>query len=138
MPEKNRALTIRKYGTRVKFEIPLTMLFCFNEHGLIESVRAGARGRTIEGKVVPTPWEGHWSRYELSDGMRIPDEGEAAWVLPEGPKAYWRGCITGLKYEFAPCKTWAIQPGSTDGRSAQGMSARLCLIVFPRVPFLLE
>ena len=81
-------------------EITLTMLFRFNENGLIESVRAEARGRTVGAKVIPTPWEGRWSHYELRDGMRIPLEGEVAWMLPEGPKPYWRGRITSLTYEF--------------------------------------
>lgn len=79
----------------------LTMLFRFNESGLIESVRAEERGRTVAGAVIPTPWEGRWSNYEPRDGMRIPLEGEVAWILPEGSKPYWRGHITRLRYEFA-------------------------------------
>ncbi len=79
----------------------VTMLFRFNENGLIESVRAEARGRTVAGAVIPTPWEGRWRYYALRYGMRIPIEGEVAWMLPEGPKPYWRGRITKLSYEFA-------------------------------------
>lgn len=82
-------------------ETALTILFRFNESGLIESVRAEARGRTIAGRVIPTPWEGRWSHYEIRDGMLIPLDGEVAWVLPEGPKPYWRGHMHGIKYEFA-------------------------------------
>ena len=82
-------------------ETTLTMLFRFNEEGLIESVRAGARGRMSGGAVIPTPWEGRWSRYELRHGIRIPVEGEVMWVLPGGPKPYWRGRITKIRYEFA-------------------------------------
>lgn len=82
-------------------EISLTMLFRFKEDGLIESVRAEARGRTVAGAVIPTPWEGRWSNYELRDGMRIPLEGEVSWMLPEGPKPYWRGRIKRISYEFA-------------------------------------
>jgi hypothetical protein len=82
-------------------ETALTLLFRFNENGLMESVRAEARGRTVEGAVISTPWEGQWSNYELHDGICIPTEGEVAWLLPEGPKPYWRGRITSLRYEFA-------------------------------------
>jgi len=82
-------------------ETRVTMLFRFDENGLIESGRAEARGRTVAGAVVPTPWEGRWSNYELRYGMRIPIEGEVAWILAEGPKPYWRGRITKLTYEFA-------------------------------------
>ncbi len=56
----------------------------------------------IDGVNVPTPWEGRWSRYELRDGMRVPIEGEVAWMLPAGPWPYWRGRITSIAYEFAP------------------------------------
>jgi hypothetical protein len=79
----------------------MTLLFRFNEHGLIASARAEARGRAVAGAVIPTPWEGRWSTYEIRDGMHIPLEGEVAWMLPEGPKPYWRGRITRLSYEFA-------------------------------------
>ncbi len=79
----------------------LTMLFRFDADGLIESVRAEARGRTVGDAVIPTPWEGRWSRYEVRDGMRIPVQGEVAWLLPEGPKPYWRGRIMSITYEFA-------------------------------------
>lgn len=82
-------------------ETSVTMLFCFDGNGLIRSVRAEARGRTVSGEVIPTPWEGRWSTYELRDGMRIPLEGEVAWLLPGGPKPYWRGRITDIRYEFA-------------------------------------
>jgi hypothetical protein len=81
-------------------ETTLTLLFRF-ANGLITSVRAEARGRTVGGAVIPTPWEGQWSNYELHDGICIPTEGEVAWLLPEGPKPYWRGRITSLRYEFA-------------------------------------
>jgi len=79
----------------------LTLLFRFNRKGLIESIRAEARGRTVNGRTIPTPWEGRWIKYEIHDGINIPVEGEVAWVLPEGPKPYWRGRITEIAYEFA-------------------------------------
>lgn len=82
-------------------DLELTMLFRFDENDLIEAVRAEARGRTVGDEIIPTPWEGRFSHYERRDGMLIPLEGEVAWVLPEGPKPYWRGRITHIQYEFA-------------------------------------
>ena len=67
----------------------------------IGSVRAEARGRIVAGAVIPTPWEGRLSNYELRYGMRIPIEGEVMWMLPEGPKTYWPGRLTRISYEFA-------------------------------------
>jgi hypothetical protein len=79
----------------------VTLLFRFDESGLIGSVRAEARGRTVRGAVVATPWEGRWWNYEARDGMKVPLEGEVAWLLPGGPKPYWRGRVTRVEYESA-------------------------------------
>ena len=81
--------------------ITLTLLFRFGADGTIASIRAEARGRTVQGQVIPTPWEGVWSRYAERDGLRVPLAGEVAWLTPEGRKPYWRGTITALTYEFA-------------------------------------
>jgi hypothetical protein len=94
--ESSATATMQDGDTRV------TLLFRFNADGLIDSLRAEARGALIDGVNVPTPWEGRWSRYELRDGMRVPIEGEVAWMLPAGPWPYWRGRITSIAYEFAP------------------------------------
>lgn len=83
-------------------EASVTMLFRFDRSGLIDSIRVEARGRAAAGTVIPTPWEGRWSNYEVRDGILIPLDGEVAWMLPEGPKPYWRGRITKIVYEFAP------------------------------------
>lgn len=81
--------------------LSLTLLFRFNDEGLIESVRADARGRTVGKEIVMTPWEGRWLNYRDHDGMRIPFDGEVAWLTPEGRKPYWRGTITALAYDYA-------------------------------------
>ncbi|QTN21700.1 hypothetical protein HZ992_16130 [Rhizobacter sp. AJA081-3] len=81
---------------------PLTLLFRFDADGLMESVRAEARGRMVGQVTTMAPWEGRWSDYRVQDGLRVPFTGEVAWLLPEGRKTYWRGTITTLAYEFAP------------------------------------
>ncbi|HUG24460.1 DUF6920 family protein [Piscinibacter sp.] len=81
--------------------IVLTMTFSFDANGMIEAVRAEARGRMVSGKVVPTPWEGRWSNVQRHGGMRVPMTGEVAWLTREGRKPYWRGTIASLDYEFA-------------------------------------
>lgn len=82
-------------------ELTLTLLFRFNAEGLIDTVRAEARGRTVGTAVVPTPWQGRFWNYEVRDGLRVPMQGEVAWLLPEGPRPYWRGTVTRVDYEFA-------------------------------------
>ena len=82
-------------------DLTLTLLFRFNEDGLIDTVRAEARARLVGGAVVPAPWQGRFWNYAIRDGMRVPLDGEVAWLLPEGAKPYWRGRINELSYEFA-------------------------------------
>ena len=39
----------------------------------------------------------------MQDGMRVPQDGEVAWILSEGPegeKPYWRGTTLSSSYEF--------------------------------------
>jgi hypothetical protein len=77
------------------------LTFRFGPDDLIASVRAEARGRTVAGAIIPTPWEGQWSDYRRHDGMMVPMAGEVAWLLPDGRKPYWRGWITGLDYRLS-------------------------------------
>jgi hypothetical protein len=81
--------------------LTLTLTMRFAANGNVTSVRAEARGRTVQDKVVATPWEGVWSHHAERDGMRVPLAGEVAWLTPEGRQPYWRGTITALAYEFA-------------------------------------
>ncbi len=82
-------------ATLVDGATSVTLLFSFNEAGLIDTIRADARGRTLAGKLVATPWQGRFWNYRDSAGMRIPFDGEVAWLLAEGPKPYWRAEVAG-------------------------------------------
>lgn len=82
-------------------DLTITLLFSFTEDGLIDTVSADARPRVVGGTVAPAPWQGRFWNYAVRDGMRVPLDGEVAWLLPEGVKPYWRGHITKLSYEFA-------------------------------------
>lgn len=88
-------------ATIVDGPITLTMLFRFNEAGLIASVRAGSRGAGVGKAMVMLPWECGLSDYQRQDGMLIPMAGEAAWVRPDGRKPYFHGAVTALTYEFS-------------------------------------
>ena len=90
-------------GSLTEGRTTVSLLFRFNGDGLIYSVRSEERGRALGGKVIPTPWEGRWWGYDMREGMKVPLTGEVSRLLPEGPKPYWRGGVTRLKYEFAQC-----------------------------------
>ena len=84
--------------------ITLTLLFRFNDAGLITSVRAEARGAGAgkDGVMVMLPWDCAFSDYRPQGGMLIPMTGEAVWVRPEGRKAYFVGHVKTLRHEFLP------------------------------------
>lgn len=79
--------------------LAITLRFGFDAGGLLRSVRSEARGRSVGGEIVPTPWEGLWSDYRKVDGRLVPMAGEVAWLLPEGRKPYWRGTVTELELQ---------------------------------------
>jgi hypothetical protein len=79
----------------------VSLEFHFDVEGLITFGWAAARPRTVQNELIATPWQGRFWSYEVRDGMRIPMEGEVAWLLPEGPHPYWRGHVTNMAYEFA-------------------------------------
>lgn len=89
-------------ATIVDGPLTLTLLFRFNNAGLIDSFRAEARGAMVGKEMVMVPWEGSWSNYQTRDGMTVPFTGEVAWVRPEGRKPYFRGTVASLSYEFTP------------------------------------
>ncbi len=79
-------------------ETVVSLLFAFGRDGSVRSVRADARHREVEGIQVATPWQGrHW-RYERHDGVLVPFEGEVAWLLPDGPRPYWRRTIERIAF----------------------------------------
>jgi uncharacterized protein DUF6920 len=82
-------------------DVSVTLLFRFGEDGLIDTGRAEARGRLVGATAVPTPWQGRFWNYAIRDGMRVPLDGEVAWILPEGARPYWRGQIKTVTYEFS-------------------------------------
>ncbi len=91
-------------ATLIDGPITLTLLFRFNDAGLIASVRAEARGAGAgkDGVMVMLPWDCALSDYKPHGGMLIPMTGEAAWVRPEGRKVYFVGHVKTLSHEFLP------------------------------------
>lgn len=89
-------------ATLVDGPVSLTLLFRFDEAGLIESFRAEARGGMVGEVIVQAPWEGHFSNYQTRNGMSVPFAGEVAWMRQEGRKTYFKGAVTHLSHEVAP------------------------------------
>jgi hypothetical protein len=89
-------------ATVVDGPLTLTLLFGFNDFGLMGSFRAEARGGMVGKKMVMAPWEGIWSNYQRRDGVLVPFTGEVAWIRPDRRKSYFVGTVTALTFEFLP------------------------------------
>jgi hypothetical protein len=89
------------HATLIEGDIAITLLFKFDEQGLVDTVGTEARGRAVDGEVIPTPWQGRFWNFEERGGVPVPLDGEVAWLPPEGEKPYWRGYIDEIDYEFA-------------------------------------
>ena len=88
-------------ATLVDGSISLTLLFRFDDAGLITSVHADARGAGTGKDMVMLPWECSVSNYQRRDGMMVPTRGEAVWQRPQGRRPYFVGDLKSLRYEFA-------------------------------------
>lgn len=122
-------------ATIVDGAISATLDFDFADDGTVCGVRAAARGRSLAGSTVMTPWEGRWSGVQSCAGMRVPMRGEIAWLTAQGRKPYWRGTVTLLRHEFveqrySPCDP----PGRPEGdyRSPQHEGTPVSPRVHPR------
>lgn len=74
--------------------VQASLVFGFDDEGRLLSCRADARGRTVGGRTVPTPWEGRWWGHQRVRGQVLPLQGEVAWLLPQGRQPYWQGRVT--------------------------------------------
>lgn len=79
--------------------ISVSLDFTFTPEGDIAEIYAPDRFREVEGRYVPTPWRVRALGHEPFHGIRVMSPAEVAWVLPDGPLAYWRGRITRANYE---------------------------------------
>lgn len=79
--------------------VSATLQFRFDAAGLIDTVRAQARGRTVGKRIIPTPWQGRFWNYQRRSGMLVPLEGEVSWLTAEGALPYWRGSIIAIQYQ---------------------------------------
>ena len=85
-------------ATLVDGPISVTLLFRFDDAGLITSVHADARGSGVGEDMVMLPWDCTVSNYQRRDGMLVPTRGTAG----QGGKPYFVGDLTSMFYEFSP------------------------------------
>jgi len=75
------------------------LTFRFGPDSLLREVWTPERSRDVGGVPVPTPWGANYSDWQWRGDVRVPARGEAAWTLPSGRFAYWRGTLAGVTYD---------------------------------------
>ena len=79
----------------------VSLLFHVNDRNDVERVTGKRPFLTDEGTYETRPWRGTWRAYERRSGMRVPTEGEVAWIHPDGEASYWRAHVDPIEYELA-------------------------------------
>ena len=77
----------------------ISLLFRFTREYLVESIVSESRMRTVDGEMVPTPWECRVGDYQVRNNVLIPITGEALWHVQGEELPYWRGTIEHIAYE---------------------------------------
>jgi len=80
--------------------ISVSLEFRFSDSGEVAAIYTEDRYGQFDGSYKKYPWEGHFSKYETRNGIRIPMEAEVGWHLPEGWWLFWKGRIKAADYEF--------------------------------------
>jgi len=91
--DRTARATLVDHGVTASFD------FQFGADGEIVGGTA-LRSRDVDGRMIPTTWDGRFSRYERVHGMMIPTHGDVGWILPEGRVSYWRGDLVRAEYEL--------------------------------------
>jgi len=84
-------------ATLVDGPVQVTLLFRFDEAGLITAIHADARGAGVGKDMVMLPWNCSMSNYQLRHGMLVPMRGEVG----KGGRSYFVGHLTSLDYQFS-------------------------------------
>ena len=78
-----------------------SLVFHVNDQDEVARVTGTRPFLTDDGTYEDRPWKGTWRRYERRGGLRVPTEGEVGWIHPEEERAYWRGHIESIDYQFS-------------------------------------
>ena len=69
----------------------------FDDAGDIVGASAPDRPRAVGKDVVPTPFGGEFSDYQVFNGIRVPTAASVWWELTDGPFVYFRGRVTSYR-----------------------------------------
>jgi hypothetical protein len=77
-----------------------SLIFHVNNRSEVERVTGKRPFLADDGTYENCAWKGTWHNYEQRSGLRVPTEGEVAWIHPKGETPYWRGQMERVEYQF--------------------------------------
>jgi hypothetical protein len=101
-------------------DLAAMLTFRFDDQGLIDTVAAESRARIAGDRVEYLAWGGRFWNYAEREGMRVPLEGEVAWITPQGQMPYWRGRLSSIEFDFAPVGAVSA-PVASQGQTSTGV-----------------
>ena len=90
----------RALATLTVGQLEVSLEFRFGDAGEVLSIYTPGRWGRFEGRYEQLPWEGHFARYAVREGFRVPVEGEVGWYFDGDWQPVWRGTITNVAFEF--------------------------------------
>jgi hypothetical protein len=88
--------TLTDHGTSVSLE------FRFADSGEVVGIYTPARWGRFEGGYRQRPWEGHFRRYRIVEGVRVPSEGDVGWYVDDHWQPVWRATIDSFAIDALP------------------------------------
>lgn len=82
-------------------EVEVSLEFRFGPDGEVVGIYTPGRWGSFDGGYAQLPWEGHFARYELHQGVRLPMEGEVGWYVDGSWQAVWKGTVEAVHYRFS-------------------------------------
>lgn len=101
--DRSARVTLNHRGTTA------SLVFHVNDRDEVECVTGERPFLTDDGTYEDRPWKGTWHNYERRDGLRVPTDGEVAWISPSGEDPYWRGHMETIDYQFVDCNDLDVQ-----------------------------
>lgn len=90
----------RALATLTVGDLEVSLEFRFGDAGEVLSIYTPGRWGRFEGRYEQLPWEGHFARYEVHNGVRMPMEGDVGWYIDGQWQPVWRGTLTSVAFEF--------------------------------------
>ncbi len=80
-------------ATLTEHDLTVSLEFRFNRNGEVTGIYSPGRYGRFGNRYIQVPWEGHFSNYQMVNGIRIPMQGEVGWYHEGNLELVWKAKI---------------------------------------------